>query len=93
MGKALDVKGKREVLDRRSKANRYHEEDIRITLANRKDEAVEVEVIQHVGYRNWKIQNASLPHEKLDASRVKFTVPVPANSEVVLSYTSHHNLK
>lgn len=93
VGKAFDVKGKREVLDRRSKPDRYREEDIKITLANRKDEAVDVEVIQHVGFQNWKIQNPSVPYEKLDASRVKFTVPVPANTEVSLTYTSHHDLR
>ncbi|MBT4034291.1 MAG: DUF4139 domain-containing protein [Candidatus Marinimicrobia bacterium] len=93
VGEAFDVKGKREVLDRRSKQDRYHEQDIRITLANRKDDAVEVEVIQAVGYRNWKVQNASHAFTKVDASRVKFTVAVPANKEVVLTYTSRVNLK
>jgi len=93
VGEAFDVKGKREILNRRSKTDRYHEEDIRITLANRKDEAIEVEIIQTVGYRNWKVQNVSHPFAKLDASRVKFTVPVPANKEVVLTYTSKVELK
>ncbi len=93
VGEAFDVKAKREVLDRRNKPNRYSEEDIRITLANRKDEAVEVDVIQRVGYRNWKIQDPSQAFSKLDASRVKFTVPVPANSEVKLTYTTHNSVK
>jgi hypothetical protein len=93
VGEAFDVKGKREVLDRRSKSDRYTEQDIRITLANRKDEAVDVEVIQVVGYRNWKVQDASHPFKKVDASRVKFTVPVAANKEVVLTYTSRVDLR
>jgi len=93
VGEAFDVKGKREVLDRRSKTDRYHEEDIRITLANRKDEAVEVEVIQNIGHRNWKVQNASYPFVKVDASRVKFTIPIPANKEAGLTYTSRIDLK
>ncbi len=93
VGKAFDVKGKREVVDRRSKTNRYREEDIRITLANRKDESVEVDVIQHIGYDNWQIDNPSNSFDKLDASRVKFTVPVAANTEVVLTYTAHYNLR
>lgn len=93
LGKAFDVKGKREVLDRRSKQSKFYDEDIRITLANRKDEAVEIDVIQQVGYGNWKIIDASEKFEKLDASRVKFVVPVAANSEIVLSYTVHVSLK
>ncbi|MBC8375304.1 MAG: DUF4139 domain-containing protein [FCB group bacterium] len=93
VGEAFDVKGKREILDRRSKSDRYTEQDIRITLANRKDEAVEVEVIQTIGYRNWRVQDASHRFTKVDASRVKFTVPVPANKEVILTYTSRVDLK
>ncbi len=93
VGKAFDVKGKREVLDRRSKQNRYWEKDIRITLANRKDEIVEVDVIQHVGYKNWSIRDESATFEKLDASRIKFVLTVPAKSEKVLTYTIHQNLK
>ncbi|NQT61503.1 MAG: DUF4139 domain-containing protein [Candidatus Marinimicrobia bacterium] len=93
VGEAFDVKGKREILDRRSKQDRYNEQDIRITLANRKDEAVEVEVLQTVGYRNWRVQGASHPFTKVDASRVKFTIAVPANKEVILNYTSRVDFK
>ncbi len=63
------------------------------TNSNRKDEAIEVEVIQRIGHRNWKVQNASSDYTKVDASRVKFSIPVPANKEVVLTYTSRVNLK
>lgn len=93
VGEAFDVKGKREVLDRRSKTDRYYEEDIRITLANRKDEAITIEVIQRIGHRNWKVEKASHTYEKIDASRVKFSIPVPANQEVALTYSSRVNLK
>jgi hypothetical protein len=93
VGQAFDVKGKREVVDRRSKQNKYREEDLRITLSNRKDEPVEVDVIQRIGYANWKIKNSTASFDQLDASRVKFTIPVPAGSEVVLSYTTHYDLR
>ena len=93
VGKAFDVKGKKEVLDRRSKSNRYHEEDIKITLANRKDENVEIDVIQYIASRNWKVQNPSHDFEKLDASRVIFTISVPANTEKSLTYTTYRSLK
>ena len=93
VGEAFDVKGMREVLDRRNRPDKFSEEDIRITLANRKDEAIEIDVIQHVGYRNWKIQDSSQKFTKLDASRIKFTIPVPANSETSLTYTTHYSVK
>ena len=93
VGRAFDVKGKYEVLDRRSRQDRFREEDVRITLANRKDVALEVDVIQIVGYANWEIIKSTVSAEKLDATRAKFIVPVPANTEVILEYTSRQNLK
>ncbi len=93
VGEAFDVKGKREILDRRSKPDRYTEQDIKITLANRKDEPVEIEVIQTIGYGNWRVQNASHSFTKIDASHVKFTIAVPASDEVELTYTSRINIK
>ena len=93
VGKAFDVKGKKEILDRRSRQDRYREEDYRITIANRKDEAVSVDVIQHVGYRNWSITNTDETFDKLDASRVQFVVSVPPNSERSLTFTVHTSLK
>ncbi len=93
VGTAFDVKGKREVLDRRSRQDKYQEEDVKITLTNRKDVSIEVDVIQHAGYQNWKILNESLPYSKLDASRVNFKISVPADSEVILTYTTYTSLK
>ncbi|MGB9861176.1 MAG: DUF4139 domain-containing protein, partial [Candidatus Bipolaricaulaceae bacterium] len=58
----------------------------RITLNSAKSEGVEVEVIETLsGY--WRILNSSLPYEVLDAQRVKFAVPVPAEGEASLEYT------
>jgi hypothetical protein len=93
VGKAFDVKGKKEVLDRRSRQDRYREEDYKITLTNRKDELASIDVIQHVGYNNWSIKNTSETFEKLDASRVKFLIKVPANSEKIFTFTVHTSLK
>lgn len=93
VGRAFDVKGKKEILDRRSRQDRYREEDYRITLVNRKDERVSVNVVQHVGYRNWSIKNSKERYEKLDASRLKFVIDVPANSEKVFTFTVHTSLR
>ncbi|MCF7806907.1 MAG: DUF4139 domain-containing protein [Candidatus Marinimicrobia bacterium] len=93
VGKAFDVKGKKEILDRRSKQDRYREEDYRVTLVNRKDEPVTIDVIQHAGYGNWTIKNAEMDFEKLDASRIKFIIDVPANMEKTFTYTVYTSLK
>ena len=93
VGKAFDVKGKRVVMDRRSKQNKFNEEDIKVTLVNRKDIGVEVDVLQSGGYENWQIMNESMPFVKVNASLIKFTVSVPADSQVVLTYTTHQSMK
>ena len=93
VGSAFDVKAKREVVDRRSRRDKESEEDVRITLANRKGEAVEIDVIQRVAYENWKILDNSHHFEKLDSQRIRFTVTVPARSEKEISYTSVVDLR
>ncbi len=93
LGKAFDVKGKQEVTDRRLRQDRYREEDVRITLNNRKSEKVSVDVIENLGWANWEIRNATGPYEKLDARRARFRVSVPAESEQVVSYTYFQSYK
>jgi len=93
LGEAFDVKGKREVLDRRTRQDRYREEDIRITIANRKDVAVDVEILEHLGWSNWEVKSPSHPFEKLDARRAQCNVQVPAGEEVVVTYTYYQNYR
>jgi hypothetical protein len=56
-----------------------------ITLKNGKKEAVVVQVQEPLP-GDWEILSESLPHNKLTSSLIEWKVPVPADSEVVLTY-------
>ncbi len=87
-GNAFDLVGQRERTDFKVDAsNHWAEETFRITLRNRKKEAVEIRVVEHL-YRwsNWEILEKSLPFEKVDAQKIEFRVPLKADEESILTY-------
>ena len=58
----------------------------RVTIANAKDQAVTVDVREsHFG--DWKINESSMPAEKLSSTESRFRVSVPAKGETTLTYT------
>ena len=63
-------------------------ETFEIALRNHKDEAITVQVLEHL-YRgiNWAIEKRSRPFTKLDAQSIEFAVPVPARGEAKVTYT------
>jgi len=87
-GDAFDLVGERKrtdfVLNERQD---QMEEAFEIRVRNRKAEAVEVRVVEHL-YRgvNWNILDPSHPFEKTDAQGVEFRIPVPADGETVVRY-------
>ncbi len=92
LGTAFDVVVERRQADFAwSKAERWIEETIEVTLRNRKrvDEIVEVDETLY-RWSNWRLIDASHEFEKLDAARVRFRVPVPADEEVVLRYVARY---
>jgi hypothetical protein len=56
-----------------------------VVVKNAKGRAVEVRVIEPMP-GDWKIEDASHPHERLDANRAAWTLKVPANGETKLEY-------
>jgi hypothetical protein len=56
-----------------------------VTLANAKDTAVVVEVLEE-RQGEWSLLSSSLPAERLSSTRTRFRVPVPARGEATLSY-------
>lgn len=91
VGAAFDLKAERKLTDhqlvsRDARGREVYRDTIEITLRNRKDQASQLEVIEHLsGY--WKMLEHSLEFEKLDANRVRFHVLVPKGSEAKLTYT------
>ncbi|HXG27760.1 MAG TPA: DUF4139 domain-containing protein [Nevskiales bacterium] len=56
-----------------------------VLVKNAKGRTVEVRVIEPMP-GDWKIEDASHPHERLDANRAAWTLKVPANGETKLEY-------
>jgi hypothetical protein len=89
LGDTFDLRGERAQLridqDRTSK---IVERDFQITLRNHKDEAVEVDVIEHPpAYQEWSVRQASHDYERVTSSLLRFRVKVPADGETVITYT------
>ncbi len=85
VGEAFDVVAHRIQTDYRKISDRQHESAWKITLKNRKKEAVTVAVVESLP-ANWRILENSHPYEQTDAFTIQFQVPVPKNAEVVCTY-------
>lgn len=87
-GDAFDVVGERiRVNFNGSGRQDFAEEDFEIRVRNRKTEPVQVRVVEHL-YRwsNWSITQRSHEFTKRDAQTIEFTLPVPPDSERVITY-------
>ena len=88
LGASFDVVGERRQVDFAIDTRaRWLEEEIEISLRNRKDEPVEVQVIEPM-FRagEWRLVRQSQPAEKLDARQIRFVARVAKNAETVLRY-------
>lgn len=88
-GSAFDLVGKRERTDLKiDTANKTTTEQIEITLRNRKDSDVTIQVVEHLARgTNWEILKPSMKFNRLDASRIAFNVPVKAGEKATVTYT------
>jgi len=66
-------------------AERVSEQEYEITIKNKKNENIVVEVERNLG-ANWTILNSSLDFEKINSQNILFKVPVKAEGETVLKY-------
>ncbi len=89
MGNAFDVVGERKRTNYSSDLNkRTFTESFEIKIRNHKDEAVTVNVVEHL-YRwtNWKVTENSQKFSKKDAQTIEFETTVPKDGESVITYT------
>jgi len=84
-GRAFDVVGKRKVLnyDRQRKSE---EASIEIKITNTKDQDVNVKLIEKIS-GEWVIRDESAMYMKENASTIYFPITVPANDEILVTYT------
>jgi len=92
-GNVFDLVGERTRTDFKvDSSSDWMDESFTIKLRNHKKEAVTFTVVEHL-YRwsNWEIRNPSLPFVKKDSRTIEFSVEVPADGEVALSYGVHYS--
>jgi hypothetical protein len=86
LGQAFDILGETTMTDQRRITDRVNEMSYKVVLKNRKDTAVTIEVERNL-WGNWEVLRSSREYRKLNANKIAFDVPVPANSEVEFTYT------
>ena len=65
--------------------DRVYEQEYEITIKNKKDENIVVDVERSLGL-NWKILSSTLDYKKLNSQNILFKVPVKADGKTVLKY-------
>ena len=88
LGSAFDVVGERKQVDFAVDTRaRWLEEEVEIRVRNRKNEAVEVSVVEGL-YRtaNWKLLTRSQEYTRQDARTVVFPLKIASDAEAVVRY-------
>lgn len=87
LGYAFDLAAERKQTSDRRISDREREYSIQISLRNRKTVDATIVVEEPVG-GDLEVIKSSLPASREEANLLKFTVPVPAGKEVLLTYTA-----
>jgi len=92
-GNSFDLVGERKPTDfKTDRSDKWMTETFEIKLRNRKKEAVEVRVVEHLyRWNNWKITANSADYQKTDAQTIEFRVPVQPDEEKIVTYTVHYS--
>lgn len=86
IGEAFDITAEEKMTDSRKITNKINEQDYEITIKNRKEEAISVNIEKYFGL-NWKITSSNFDFKKVDASKVEWILPVASDNETVLKFT------
>lgn len=85
LGKAFDVVGDRTQNDYRALGPNTHEAEFSISIRNRKEVPIKVDVAEPMP-GDWRIVTETHPHTKKDAFTAIFSLDVPADGEVIVTY-------
>ncbi len=85
IGNAFDVKAEMKIKDFSKISSKIDEQTIELTLRNHKDQDISVNIEKKL-YGDWDILESSHEYEKIDASTIKFVVPVKANGKTVVTF-------
>ncbi len=88
VGEAFDVVAESRQTDFQQIDRWNFESEWEVTLRNHKDADITAAVIEPVsfGLGNFDIVSSSFPYKKLNATTIRFEVPVPKNQEAVLTF-------
>jgi hypothetical protein len=87
LGYAFEIKGEREQLGNRRPSTRTNDQDWRVRVRNHTDAAVKVDIVETTQRPDWEILKSSHDYKKTDYRTITYPVVVPANGEVVVTYT------
>jgi hypothetical protein len=92
-GNSFDLVGERKQTNFRvDTGDKWLDESFEIKLRNRKKEAVEFRVAEHLyRWNNWEITAKSDDFKKTDAQTMEFRVPVKPDEERTITYTVHYS--
>ena len=94
IGKAFDIVGERKQTDQSSSGfQKRTENEVEITLRNRKTEPVEVRVVEHLYGPNWEVVKQSDEFTKKDAQTIEFRVPLKPDEERKVTYRVRYEWK
>ena len=88
IGNSFDLVGERKRIDFKiNESNHVFDESFEIKLRNRKKEAVEIRVVEHLfRWANWSIEEKSQDFNKTDAQTIEFRVSLKPDEEKTVSY-------
>lgn len=88
-GFAFDLVGERKRMNfTRNERRNEATESFEITVRNRKEEASEIRVVEHLArWANWELTEKSMEFTKTNAQTIEFRVPLAAGEEKVVGYT------
>jgi hypothetical protein len=92
-GNAFDLVGERKQTNFRvDNADKWLDESFEIKLRNRKQEPVEIRVVEHLyRWNNWEIAKQSDDFKKIDSQTIEFRVLVKPDEERTVTYTVHYS--
>jgi len=92
IGEAFDVVAEEAQTDNKQITKKIHEESYKITIKNRKEENIVVDVERNLGLY-WEIVNTSIDYEKKNSQTILYKLPVKKDSEAVITFTVRYTYK
>jgi hypothetical protein len=86
LGQAFDILGETTLVSQRRISDKVNEYTYKVSVKNRKDVAVNVEV-ERTLFGNWEIIQKSQDFRKVNANMIVFDLPIGVNKEKFITYT------